>query len=49
MITGALTHELQKDFANALAANAAVERLVRAAAIELENNIRINAVSPTVI
>lgn len=49
LITGALTHEPQKNFANASAANGAVEGFVRAAAIELENGIRINAVSPTVI
>ncbi|MCU7548154.1 short chain dehydrogenase [Chitinophagaceae bacterium LB-8] len=49
LITGALTHEPQKNFANASAANAAIEGFVRAAAIELENGIRINAVSPTVI
>lgn len=49
LITGALTHDPQKNFANASAANAAVEGFVRAAAIELENGIRINAVSPTVI
>jgi NAD(P)-dependent dehydrogenase (short-subunit alcohol dehydrogenase family) len=49
LITGALTHEPQKNFANASAANAAAEGFVRAAAIELENGIRINAVSPTVI
>lgn len=49
LITGALTHEPHKNFANASAANAAVEGFVRAAAIELENGIRINAVSPTVI
>jgi len=49
LITGALTHEPQKNFANASAANAAVEGFVRAAAIELEKGIRINAVSPTVI
>ena len=49
LITGALTHEPQKNFANASAANAAVEGFVRAASIELENGIRINAVSPTVI
>lgn len=49
LITGALTHEPQKHFANASAANGAVEGFVRAAAIELERNIRINAVSPTVI
>jgi NAD(P)-dependent dehydrogenase (short-subunit alcohol dehydrogenase family) len=49
LITGALTHDPQKNFANASAANGAVESFVRAAAIELENGIRINAVSPTVI
>jgi NAD(P)-dependent dehydrogenase (short-subunit alcohol dehydrogenase family) len=49
LITGALTHEPQKNFANASAANAAVEGFVRGAAIELGNGIRINAVSPTVI
>lgn len=49
LITGALTHEPQRNFANASAANGAVEGFVRAAAIELENGIRINAVSPTVI
>ena len=49
LITGALTHEPQKNFANASAANGAVEGFVRGAAIELENGIRINAVSPTVI
>ena len=49
LITGALTHDPQKNFANASAANAAVEGFVRAAAIELENGIRINAISPTVI
>jgi len=49
LISGALTHEPQYNFANASAANGAVEGFVRAAAIELENGIRINAVSPTVI
>jgi len=49
LITGALTHDPQKNFANASAVNGAVEGFVRAAAIELENGIRINAVSPTVI
>ena len=49
LITGALTHDPQLNFANASAANGAVESFVRAAAIELENGIRINAVSPTVI
>ncbi|MDN3654166.1 short chain dehydrogenase [Ferruginibacter paludis] len=49
LITGALSHDPQKNFANASAANGAVEGFVRGAAIELENGIRINAVSPTVI
>jgi NAD(P)-dependent dehydrogenase (short-subunit alcohol dehydrogenase family) len=49
LITGALTEDPQINFANASAANGAVEGFVRAAAIELENGIRINAVSPTVI
>lgn len=49
LITGAVTDEPQKNFANASAANAAVEGFVKAAAIELEKGIRINAVSPTVI
>lgn len=49
LISGALTYEPQLNFANASAANGAIEGFVRAAAIELENGIRINAVSPTVI
>lgn len=49
LITGAVTHEPQKNFANASAANAAVEGFVKGAAIELEKGIRINAVSPGVI
>jgi NAD(P)-dependent dehydrogenase (short-subunit alcohol dehydrogenase family) len=49
LIAGALTHEPILNFANASAANGAVEAFVRAAAIELENGVRINAVSPTVI
>ncbi len=49
LITGALTNEPQLNFANASAANGAVEGFVRAAAIELDKGIRINAVSPTVI
>jgi NAD(P)-dependent dehydrogenase (short-subunit alcohol dehydrogenase family) len=47
--SGALTDDPQKDFANASAANVAVEGFVRGPAIGLENGIRINAVSPTVI
>ncbi len=49
LITGALTHDPVLNFANASAANGAIEAFVRAAAIELENGVRINAVSPTVI
>ena len=49
LITGALTNEPQLNFANASAANGAVEGFVRAAAIEMQNGIRINVVSPTVI
>ncbi|MBS1733919.1 MAG: short chain dehydrogenase [Bacteroidetes bacterium] len=49
LITGALSHDPQKNFANATAANGAVDAFVRSAAIELENGIRINTVSPTVI
>jgi NAD(P)-dependent dehydrogenase (short-subunit alcohol dehydrogenase family) len=49
LITGALTQEPVLNFANASAANGAIEAFVRAAAIELENGIRINAVSPAVI
>jgi NAD(P)-dependent dehydrogenase (short-subunit alcohol dehydrogenase family) len=49
LIAGALTHEPQLNFANASAANGAVEGFVRAAAVELGDGIRINAVSPTVI
>jgi NAD(P)-dependent dehydrogenase (short-subunit alcohol dehydrogenase family) len=49
LITGALTYEPVLNFANASAANGAIEAFVRAAAIEVENGVRINAVSPTVI
>ncbi|HNP48779.1 MAG TPA: short chain dehydrogenase [Bacteroidia bacterium] len=49
LISGALTYHPQLNFANASAANGAVEGFVRAAAIELDRGIRINAVSPTVI
>ena len=49
LIAGALTTDPQPNFANAAAANGAIEAFVRAAAIELEDGVRINAVSPTVI
>jgi len=49
LIAGALTSAPQLNFSNASAANGAIEAFVRAAAIELEDGVRINAVSPTVI
>lgn len=49
LIAGALTQEPVRNFSNASAANGAIEAFVRAAAIELEQGVRINAVSPTVI
>jgi NAD(P)-dependent dehydrogenase (short-subunit alcohol dehydrogenase family) len=49
LISGAVAHEPQRGFANASAANAAINGFVKGAAIELNNGIRINAVSPTVI
>lgn len=49
LIAGALTTDPQRNFANAATANGAIEAFVRAAAIELGNGIRINAISPTVI
>jgi NAD(P)-dependent dehydrogenase (short-subunit alcohol dehydrogenase family) len=49
LISGALTDEPQLHFSNASACNGAVDAFVRAAAIELDRGIRINAVSPTVI
>lgn len=49
LISGALTDIPQRHFANASAANGAVNGFVKAAAIELDKGIRINAVSPTVI
>lgn len=49
LIAGGLTYEPQLNFSNASAANGAIEAFTRAAAIELQNGIRINAVSPTVI
>lgn len=49
LISGALTTDPQINFANASAANGAIEAFVRAAAIELADGVRINAVSPSVI
>jgi len=49
LTTGILTEEPQPLFANLSAVNGAIEAFVRAAAIELENGIRINVVSPNVV
>ncbi|MUU78648.1 short chain dehydrogenase [Winogradskyella endarachnes] len=49
LIAGGLTYEPQQNFANASVANGGIEAFVRAAAIEFEKDVRINAVSPTVI
>ena len=49
LISGVLTHDPVLSGANPSAANGAIEAFVRAAAIELENGVRINAVSPTVV
>lgn len=49
LISGALSHDPQRNFASASAANGAIDAFVRAAAIELPYGIRINSVSPTVI
>jgi NAD(P)-dependent dehydrogenase (short-subunit alcohol dehydrogenase family) len=49
LITGALAQDPVLNFSNASAANGAVEGFVRAAAIELSEGIRVNAVSPGVI
>lgn len=49
LIAGGLTYEPQLNFSNASAANGAIEAFTRAAAIELQNGIRINTISPTVI
>lgn len=49
LTSGVLTHDPVLGGANPSAANGAIEAFVRAAAIELENGIRINAVSPTVV
>lgn len=49
LISGVLSDDPVLTGANASVANGAVEAFVRAAAIELENGVRINAVSPTVV
>ncbi|MGO4291909.1 short chain dehydrogenase [Chitinophaga sp. RAB17] len=49
LTAGVLTNDPVVSGANPSAVNGAVEAFARAAAIELENGVRINAVSPTVV
>lgn len=49
LISGVLTDDPVLSGANASVANGGIEAFVRAAAIELGNGVRINAVSPTVV
>ncbi|MDP4265326.1 MAG: short chain dehydrogenase [Bacteroidota bacterium] len=49
LTSGVLTQDPVLSGANPSAANGAIEAFVRAAAIELGNGVRINAVSPTVV
>ncbi len=49
LTTGILTEQPIAQGASATAVNAAVEGFVRAAALELRNGVRINAVSPSVL
>lgn len=49
LTAGVLSTDPVLSGSNASAANGAIEAFVRAAAIELENGVRINAVSPTVV
>ena len=49
LISGVLTHDPVVSGANPSAVNGAIEAFVRAAAIELDHGVRINAVSPTVV
>ena len=49
LTSGVLTQDPVLSGANPSAANGAIDAFVRAAAIELENGVRINAVSPTVV
>jgi NAD(P)-dependent dehydrogenase (short-subunit alcohol dehydrogenase family) len=49
LTSGVLSQEPVLSGANPATANGAIEAFVRAAAIELENGVRINAVSPTVV
>ena len=49
MITGILSDDPVKNSVNLAAINSAVNGFVKAAALELENGVRINAVSPGVV
>ena len=49
LTSGVLTYDPVLSGANLSATNGAIEAFVRAAAIELGNAVRINAVSPTVV
>ena len=49
LISGILTRDPVLGGANASAVNGAIEAFVLSAAIELENGVRINAVSPTIV
>lgn len=49
LISGVLSQDPVLNGANPAAANGAIESFVRAAAIELEHGVRINAVCPTVV
>lgn len=49
LTSGSLTEDPVLSGANASVANGGIDAFARAAAIELENGVRINAVSPTVV
>lgn len=49
LISGVLSNDPVRTGANSSTANGAIDAFVRAAAIELENGVRINIVSPTVV
>lgn len=49
LITGVLSEDPVKNSVNLAAVNSAVNGFVKAAALELENGVRINAVSPGVV
>ena len=49
LTSGILTYEPALQCANITAVNGAIEAFVRAAAIELDNDVRVNAVSPGIV